>query len=118
MRLDKHDFYLSLRSAGINQLNLDEARTAYPDNAQWIDVRTQDEYEKGHVAGAINMPLNLLKLKSRMLEENTPYLIYCNSGRRSEAATYLLGEEGFNVSALVGGYKSYSADKQRFFETL
>ncbi|ARN75948.1 cyclic nucleotide-binding domain-containing protein [Oceanicoccus sagamiensis] len=118
MRLDKQDFYLLLRNAGIKQLNLSEAKEQFTDGATWIDVRTQDEYEKGHSEAAINMPLNLLKLKSRMLDKNTPYIVYCNSGRRSEAAAYLLGEEGFDVSALVGGYKSYAVDQQRSFESV
>lgn len=116
MRMDKQDFFLLLKSPAIDSFNLAEAKERASAGSIWVDVRTQDEYEKGHSEGAINMPLNLLKLKSRMLDADKHYIIYCNSGRRSEAAVHLLGEDGFNVSALVGGYKNYSADEQRFFE--
>ena len=87
----------------------------WPAAGQWIDVRTQDEFEQGHMPGALNMPLNLLKLKSRMLEADRHLVVYCNSGRRSEAAAYLLGQDGFKVSALAGGYSNYSLDDQREF---
>jgi hypothetical protein len=52
------------------------------------------------------MPLNILKLKSRLLEPTTRYITYCNSGRRSSAAAFLLGEEGFDVTVLRGGFES------------
>lgn len=116
MRLDKQDFFLLLKSPAIDCLNLVEAKNTVTDSTCWIDVRTQDEFEKGHYAGAVNMPLNLLKLKSRMLDKNKHYLVYCNSGRRSEAATYLLGQDGFNTSLLTGGVASYSTEEQKQFE--
>lgn len=116
MKLDKMDFFLLLKQPAIESLSLAEAKQRVADGAKTIDVRTQDEYEKGHWQGAANMPLNLLKLKSRMLDKQQDYIIYCNSGRRSEAATHLLGEEGFKVSTLVGGYTNYSPGEQKTFE--
>jgi CRP-like cAMP-binding protein len=116
MRLAKEDFFLLLKSSAINSFNLAQAQKRVSDGSTWVDVRTQDEYEKGHSIYALNMPLNLLKLKSRMLDKDKHYIIYCNSGRRSEAATYLLKEDGFNVSLLAGGYKNYSASEQRAFD--
>jgi rhodanese-related sulfurtransferase len=68
-----------------------------------LDVRTCDEYEKGHVDSAINIPLNLLCLKQRQLSASQPLLVYCNSGRRSRAAAALLKRQGFDVCYLKGG---------------
>jgi rhodanese-related sulfurtransferase len=50
-----------------------------------------------------------------MLDKNKHYIIYCNSGRRSGAAAYLLGEEGYNTSALEGGISSCSLTDQSLF---
>lgn len=116
MKLDKKDFFLLLKSAPVNKCSMKEALEKEENGAAWIDVRTQDEYEKGHYGQSINLPLNILKLKSRILDKEKSYIIYCNTGRRSEAAAFFLNEEGFDVSLLSGGYYHYSVDQQKLFE--
>lgn len=116
MKLDKQDFYLLLKSPAVNGVNMLEAREKIAAGSQWIDVRTQDEFESGHCPDAINMPLDLLKLKSRMLDESKHYIACCNSGRRGEAAAHLLSEDGFDVSTLIGGIANYSSNEQNYFE--
>lgn len=115
MRLDKQDFFLLLKTPTAGSFSFNEARGENTETTCWIDVRTQDEFEKGHYQSAINMPLNILKLKSRMLDKNKRYIVYCNSGRRSEAAAHLLGEEGFSISAVAGGISALSAKDQLLF---
>lgn len=117
MKLDKNDFFLLLKSPSVNTMDLRQALQLETQGSSWIDVRTQEEYEKGHYPGSLNMPLNLLKLKSRMLNPSKHYIIYCNSGRRSLSAGHFLSEEGFNVSVLAGGFTTYSIDQQKQFET-
>ncbi len=118
MKLDKQDFFLLLKQPAVNCVNLIQARQQVDSGSVWVDVRTQDEFERGHCQNAINMPLNLLKLKSRMLDKKQSYIVYCNSGRRSEAAVQLLGEEGFTICALAGGFESYSMQEQALFESV
>lgn len=118
MRLNKQDFFTLLKPPAADKVNLHEAKIQIENGSVWIDVRTQAEYEHGHSVGAVNMPLDLLKLKSRMLDKHTHYITFCNSGRRSEAAAYLLAEDGFNVSVLAGGYDNYSVAEQAYFEHL
>ena len=118
MKLDKQDFFLLLKQPPIDSLNLVQATQRVSAGSVWIDVRTQDEYEQGHCEGAMNMSLDLLKLKSRMLDPQQHYIVYCNSARRSEAAVFLLGEDGFNVSVLLGGISNYSSSDQQSFEVV
>ena len=115
MRLDKQDFFLLLKTPAAGSISFNQARNENAETTCWIDVRTQDEFDKGHYPSAINMPLNILKLKARMLDKNKHYIVYCNSGRRSEAAAYLLGEDGYSVSAVSGGTSSLSAKDQLLF---
>ncbi|WP_101759559.1 cyclic nucleotide-binding domain-containing protein [Oceanicoccus sp. KOV_DT_Chl] len=117
MRLDKQDFFLLLKPPLTQGLSFDQAITTITEPAQWIDVRTQDEFEQGHRAGAINMPLDLLKLKSRMLDQAKRYLIYCNSGRRSSAAAHLLGQDGFDAAVLSDGVANLSRQQQEQFSS-
>lgn len=113
MKLDKLSFYQLLKTPTVATLSFSEAEASV--SPLWIDVRTQDEYEAGHYDGAVNMPLNLLKLKSRMLVGSQACIIYCNSGRRSEAAAYLLTEEGFNCRVLAGGISHCTEHQQQCF---
>lgn len=115
MKLEKQDFFLLLKPPPVRCLSLAETDRELINGAVLIDVRSQDEYERAHAAQALNMPLNILKLKSRLLDRERTYITYCNSGRRSGAAAYLLGEEGYRATALRGGFEALSmAQRLRF----
>ena len=68
-----------------------------------IDVRTEIEYQQGHLPRAINIPLHLLRLKSRNLATTQHYSIYCNTGNRAKAAACLLQQQNLNCVSLKGG---------------
>ena len=53
--------------------------------------------------GATNMPLNVLRLKSRLLDPGKTYIAYCDTGRRSATAAFLLKSAGLDVIVLDGG---------------
>jgi len=101
MRLEKEDFALLLREPDIEEVN--ESDLSSLSSPVLIDVRTEDEYQLGHLAFSANCPLGLLAMKKRLLSSENLYVFYCDSGRRSRAAAYFLGKEGYNVVALAGG---------------
>ncbi|MFT7129452.1 MAG: rhodanese-related sulfurtransferase [Gammaproteobacteria bacterium] len=107
MKLKKQDFFLLLKQPAIPSLSFSEARLKLGENAIWIDVRTQDEYERAHLEKSLNLPLDIMKLKSRILDKGQQYITYCSSGRRSKSAAHFLTEEGFNVSALSDGIEKF-----------
>jgi len=115
MRLEKQDFFLLLKSPPHQSIGLNDVDRELMSGATLLDVRSQEEFELAHAEGALNMPLNILKLKSRLLDVNTRYVTYCNSGRRSNAAAYLLSEDGYNVTVLRGGFEALTLpQRQRF----
>lgn len=73
-----------------------------------IDVRDENEYEAGHIAGAVNVPRGLLEFKVWKLvgfpdktDVNTKITVYCASGGRAALSTKTLRDLGFtNVSAV------------------
>jgi CRP-like cAMP-binding protein/rhodanese-related sulfurtransferase len=75
-------------------------------NVVVIDVRTESEYSRGHLRNAINVPLNLLSLKQRLLPEDKSLLVYCDTGRRSRTAVKLLMEQGISAVCLKDGTNS------------
>jgi rhodanese-related sulfurtransferase len=64
--------------------------------AQIIDVRTQSEFEGGHIKGAVNIPLHHLSSRLSRIKKDTPVITCCASGVRSASAKSLLKSHGFN----------------------
>lgn len=70
-----------------------------------IDVRTPEEYEQGHIPGAINMPHKEIDGFVEQLNDakNKPIIIYCRSGRRATIAMQMLEQKQFlKVTHLEG----------------
>ncbi len=101
--LGRQDFFSLLKAPVVAEVSLGEAVRLLNSGAQWLDVRVQAAYERGHAQQSLNMPLNLLRLKTRLLEPQRTYLCYCDSGKRSASAVYLLAQLGFKAYALRDG---------------
>lgn len=73
----------------------------------WIDVRTQAEYDAGHLASAILIPYDVISKKITGVIKNKNQLInlYCRSGRRSEIALKTLEQLGYNNVQNLGAYE-------------
>ncbi|CAH0992504.1 hypothetical protein SIN8267_02636 [Sinobacterium norvegicum] len=116
MRLDKPAFYQLLQHQHATQIGFTEAGNNIASGSIWLDVRTQQEYERGHCYRSINMPLDILQLKSAMLLAHKNYIVYCNSGRRSTAAAQLLARSGIQVKVLRNGIDDLAANQQLLFQ--
>lgn len=70
-----------------------------------IDVRTPPEFAAGHIAGALNIPVEASDFGVRIsqLDPAEPYLVYCRTGRRSAIAADIMAEAGFTDVADAGG---------------
>ena len=51
----------------------------------------------------MNVPLYFIRLKLKTLDPVVPYVVCCDTGRRSSAAAYILSERGFDAHVLKGG---------------
>ncbi|MBY7664308.1 DsrE/DsrF/DrsH-like family protein [Staphylococcus agnetis] len=71
-------------------------------NQQLIDVRTAEEYELGHVQGALLHPVQ--QIETFDLPKDRTYYIYCRSGHRSHNAAEALATRGYEVVNLDGGF--------------
>ena len=78
--------------------------------AQFVDVRTPEEYAGGHAVRAINIPLRDLPAKLDRLERKEPVYVICQSGSRSKSAAEILNRNGFRwVFNVTGGTNDWSA---------
>jgi len=100
MRLDKQDFYRLLKEPQVASISLESYSDKIAAGAVAVDVRNEEEYAELHLQSAVNIPLNLLGIKSRMLDKSRAYIFYCDTGRRSRAAAHLLTQQGYQALAL------------------
>lgn len=106
MRLAKADFDALLKEPLLESVTDTEAMKRMQAGAGLIDVRLESEYQRASLKGSINIPLAKLRQMSDTLESTRPYIVYCDTGRRSGAAAFLLSERGFNVALLKDGVQA------------
>lgn len=77
--------------------------------AVWVDVRTAEQYQAGHIAQARSVPVAELEKKAAALPKNKPLVVVCEQGRDSAKAVTKLRAQGFaEVVALDGGMRAWS----------
>lgn len=84
---------------------VDYRNTYYEGNEHsLVDVRSQMEFQQGHVPGAINIPLQDLQGRTQEISNEKPVVVICASGNRSMSGSGIFVREGFSdVYNLQGG---------------
>lgn len=72
-----------------------------------IDVRNNDEWDEGHIPGAIHLPLVSLESRISELPEGAEIAVHCQGGGRSAIAASVLEKNGWAVSNVDGGYREW-----------
>ena len=81
-------------------------------DALLLDVSEPYEYRRGHIEGAVNIPLAGLRDRMQELPRDREILVYCAVGMRSYFALRMLTQYGFKVRTFPGGYAMYKAVQQ------
>ena len=71
-----------------------------------LDVRPKDEFQLGHLPGAVNIPLDELRERLDELPRDREIHVICRSGQRAYYATRILLQNGFKARNLAGGMMS------------
>lgn len=77
------------------------------DRVTLVDVRDSEEFQNGHVPGAISIPLNEIRQRLNELPRDREVWLYCGVGQRAYYATRALLQNGFRVKNLPGGFRTY-----------
>ena len=91
-------------------VELDARQARELENAAWVDVREQDEWDEGHILGAVHIPRGNLesRIEGIVPDRSQPIVIYCASGARSAFAAESLNALGYERAAsLAGGYTDW-----------
>lgn len=99
----------NLLNGDFKQVNADKVRELVEEDQVIIDVREVHEYSKGHLKGAINIPLSELRDRVNEIPKDKPVYLHCRTGQRSYNATLALQNLGFtNVINITGSYLGIS----------
>jgi rhodanese-related sulfurtransferase len=92
-----------------------EALLSSPNPPQLLDVRTNAEWELGHIDGAINVPLGQLEEQQDYLpiDHGDPVVAICLTAHRSIPTVRLLRRHGYEVVQLQGGMRAWRAAGKR-----
>lgn len=95
--------------ASANTAPQTEQSAVQPEKAKgvWIDVRSAEEFNAGHLQDAVNIPHDqiLARIQAVSPDKNAPVNLYCRSGRRAEAALNELKNAGYTNVTNHGGYE-------------
>lgn len=91
--------------AEITLISVEEVYEIIKNNEDYIilDVRTQEEYDEGHIWGVMLIPVDELEDRLDELTEDNPIIVHCRSGVRSNTAANILIENGFTQVYDMGG---------------
>jgi rhodanese-related sulfurtransferase len=87
--------------------------TALPDDAVVLDIREQDEWDRGHAPTAVHIPMSELPARvdelAPFLDADGPLVITCRSGGRVQRVMPWLEQQGYEVANLEGGMRAWHA---------
>ena len=82
---------------------------AVPAGAYLLDVREYEEWDAGHVPGAVHIPLGELGARHTELTRDRPLYVICRSGIRSDHAAHALTGAGWDASNVADGMMGWHA---------
>jgi rhodanese-related sulfurtransferase len=93
---------------GFSEVSVTTADRLRGDGHRILDVREDDEYAAGHIAGAVHLPLMQIPARATELDRDADWLAVCRVGGRSAQATAYLAGLGLRVSNVEGGMEAWA----------
>ena len=103
-------FMIDNISKGLKQWHLEDAPALPRDGSvTLLDTRTVGEFQRGHIEGFQNIPVDELRERIHKIPPGKPVYVICQSGLRSYIATRILEGYGFEAYNFAGGFRFYDA---------
>ena len=90
-------------------ISVAQLKPAVDSGAYLLDVRTPAEFAEGHIASAINLPLDEVEGRASEVPADRPVYVICRSGNRSAQASTILKKAGRDVTNVGGGMNDWIA---------
>lgn len=96
-------------SSGFPTVSVHDMKVAVDGGAYLLDVRTPAEFADGHVASAVNLPLDEVQARADEVPADRPVYVICRSGSRSAQASLLLKQANRDARNVGGGMNDWAA---------
>ena len=101
-RIYKKEMEAKVKTIGIEELEQKEIQSG-----EIIDIRPQDQYNRGTFPGAVNIPMEEFEDRLGELDKEKIYYLICHTGEHSQEYVHLLEEHGYQAVNVTGGYRAY-----------
>ena len=105
------------QKSGYKQVSMEEGLELMEADSDYIllDVRRDDEFEEGHIPGAINIPNESIGTEeiAELPDKNQTIYVYCRSGNRSKQASQKLVDLGYTDVIEFGGIIDYPGEIEK-----
>jgi rhodanese-related sulfurtransferase len=92
-----------------SQIDANEAIERVATSAWLLDVREQDEWDRGHAQEAHLIPMSVIEQRVGEIPEDQPIVVICQSGYRSWQVTKALVVAGFDATNVAGGMDAWQS---------
>lgn len=109
LELRRETFEQLLAQPLVREVSTPVAKAMIENDHVALDVRLEEEFDEGHIPGALHIPLSQLRKRLDEIDKGARYVAYCRSGRRSSVAAFQLSEHGYDAVSMAGGVLAWSA---------
>jgi len=103
-----------IETSSIAQISVETlAQRGTDDGLVVLDVRGSDEWDDGHIPGALHIPVGSLQTRISELPSGREVAVHCQGGERSAIAASILQNKGFEVLNVVGGFREWETSGGR-----
>ena len=103
-----NDFNLILKPSFLEEVFPEDVETDVNGDFTFLDVRMEEEFDEEHIPGAINIPVDELRMRLSEFDPGREYYVYCLAGPRSAQASFILKSQGFNAMSIKGGISAWT----------
>lgn len=97
-------------SGRVSQFFWDDVAALAADGSNvFVDVRTPEEFSRGHIEGSVNIPVDCMRERMSEIPRDRHVCLICHSALRSYIAARMLEQNGYECSHLAGGFRLYSS---------
>jgi rhodanese-related sulfurtransferase len=93
---------------GVQQVDVSDVPTSFDDSVVLLDVRENDEWQRGHAAGAQHIPMGEVPARLSEIDAGAKLFVVCHLGGRSQRVAQYLAQNGYAPSNVSGGMQAWA----------
>ncbi|WNG92718.1 rhodanese-like domain-containing protein [Mycobacterium sp. ITM-2016-00318] len=94
--------------ASIREVDVSGVPTAFDESVVLLDVRENDEWDRGHAAGAQHIPMGEVPARMAEIDQEATLFVVCHLGGRSMRVARYLAQNGYQPINVSGGMQAWS----------